>query len=431
MPVVGLVGLQWGDEGKGKVVDIVAAESDLVARYQGGPNAGHTVVIGDKQIILHTVPTGILQENVKCLIGNGVVIDPAGLVKEITDLEALGYPVRKNLVISVNAHLIMPYHKLLDKVQEQLRGAGKIGTTGRGIGCAYADKALRQGIRVIDLFDKDKFIAKTKLSVNFYNLFFRNIAGLTPLKEEEVIEQVWQYAKTITALAVDGTEFINDYIRLGKKVLAEGAQGVHLDIDFGTYPYVTSSNPSPGGICTGLGISPRAITRLIGVVKAYTTRVGEGPLPTELTEEAGETLRRLGGEYGATTGRPRRCGWLDIPLLRRSLQLTGIREIALTKLDVLDTFPLIKVCKAYKYNATEVDILPYGVERNDDVKPIYEVLPGWEEPTQDITEYDKLPENARRYLEYIERLLKVQVILISVGPQRRRAIIREHNIWQE
>ncbi|MCX7765469.1 MAG: adenylosuccinate synthetase, partial [Candidatus Sumerlaeia bacterium] len=278
---------------------------------------------------------------------------------------------------------------------------------------------------------KERFIAKTKLVVNFYNLIFRNLAELTPLKEEEVIEQVWQYAKTITALAVDGTEFINDYIRLGKKVLAEGAQGVHLDIDFGTYPYVTSSNPSPGGICTGLGISPKAITRLIGVVKAYTTRVGEGPLPTELTEEAGETLRRLGSEYGATTGRPRRCGWLDIPLLRRSLQLTGINEIALTKLDVLDTFPLIKICTAYKYNTKEVDILPYGVERNEDVKPIYEVLPGWAEPTQDITEYDKIPENARKYLEYIERLLKVQVILISVGPQRRRAIIRERNIWRE
>lgn len=430
MPVVGLIGCQWGDEGKGKVVDILSADAELVARYQGGPNAGHTVVIGDTQIILHHIPTGILQPETKCLIGNGVVIDPVSLAKEISELEALNYDVRSNLMISLNAHLIMPYHKLLDKVQERLRGKGKIGTTGRGIGCAYADKAMRQGIRVADLFNKDRFVQRVSSAVAYYNLLIRNIDELESLNTEHIIEQVWQYADLIIPMTVDGVVLINDYIKLGRKILCEGAQGVHLDIDFGTYPYVTSSNPTPGGICTGLGIAPGVISRVIGVVKAYTTRVGEGPLPTELTEEAGAHLRELGAEYGATTGRPRRCGWLDLPVLRRSILLTGIKEIALTKLDVLDMFPEIKVCTAYKYRGKTVDILPFDICSNDELQPVYETLPGWQEKTTEITSYEELPANAKAYIEYIEKMLNVKVILISVGPQRRRAIIRDSNIWQ-
>jgi len=429
--VLGLIGCQWGDEGKGKIVDILSADADLVARYQGGPNAGHTVVIDKTQIILHTIPTGILQPDTKCLIGNGVVINPETLVNEINELEKMGYSVRENLFVSINAHLIMPYHRTLDKAMEVLRGKGKIGTTGRGIGCSYADKALRQGLRIIDLFDRDRFAACVKSATLFYNALFSRIEGIEQVKPDEVIEEVWQYVDTILPLAVDGVEYINDTIMLGKNILLEGAQGLHLDIDFGTYPYVTSSNPSPGGMCTGLGISPAAITKIIGVVKAYTTRVGAGPLPTELTEGVGEHLRELGSEYGATTGRPRRCGWLDIPVLRRALMITGVKEIALTKLDVLDTFKEIKICTGYTYHGDTIDVLPIGIQKNDDVEPVYITLPGWEEKTSDVDSYDRLPSKCRNYIEKIEELLKARVVLISVGPGRRNAILRDNNFWTQ
>ncbi len=430
MPLVGLIGCQWGDEGKGKIVDILSREAELVVRYQGGPNAGHTVVIDDKQIILHTIPTGILHDNTKCLIGNGVVINIETLAKEIGDLEALNYNVREHLLISLNAHLIMPYHQLLDKVQERLRGKGKIGTTGRGIGCAYADKALRQGLRVVDLFKKDTFAQKTRAAMAFYNALFNQIEGIETLDPDDVIDQVWQYAEQIVPLAIDGVEFIHDNIKLGKRILAEGAQGVHLDIDFGTYPFVTSSNPVSGGMCTGLGIPPNAVQKVVGVVKAYTTRVGEGPFPTELNDGNGTQLRDVGAEYGATTGRPRRCGWLDIPVVRRSLQVAGVREIAVTKLDVLDGFTEIKICKAYNYQGKRVNVLPFGVEKNSDVEPIYETVPGWEESIADVTSFEDMPDNARTYIEHVEDLLKVKVFMISVGPQRRRVIIRDSKLWE-
>lgn len=431
MAVVGLVGCQWGDEGKGKIVDILSADAEIVARYQGGPNAGHTVIIGDSPIILHTIPTGILHDHTQCLIGHGVVINLESFAREIEQLESLKYRVREKLFVSDNAHIIMPYHQMLDKVQERLRGTGKIGTTGRGIGCAYADKALRQGIRIVDLFDKDRFTAKAKGAVKFYNTFFEHIDDdILPLKADEVIDHIWAYSDTILPMVVDGVQYINDSIKMNKRILCEGAQGVHLDIDMGTYPFVTSSNPTPGGMCTGLGIPPHAITRLIGVVKAYTTRVGEGPFPTEQLNDIGTQLRNIGAEYGATTGRPRRCGWLDIPVLRRSIQITGIRDIALTKIDVLDTFAQISICTRYKYRGKVVDVLPFGIEQSSDIEPVFETVPGWKTSTADITSFEDMPQNARKYVKHIEELLKVRIFMVSVGPQRRRAILRDNNFWQ-
>jgi len=425
VPLLVVVGCQWGDEGKGKIVDLIAHEADLVCRYQGGNNAGHTIESEGRKFVLHLIPSGILHPGKECLIGNGVVIDPIALAKEIDVLTGVGIPdVTKRLMVSETAHLILPYHKSLDQVQERRRGAGKIGTTGRGIGGAYADKVQRQGIRLLDLRDKDSFVAKVRAAHEIYHPLFERVFQEDLLTPEGIVEQVWPSARRIYEFAVDGSVVVNDRLRKGQRVLAEGAQGVLLDIDHGTYPYVTSSSPGPGGVCTGLGVGPRSVSRILGIVKAYTTRVGEGPLPTEFDEEFGTRVRTLGGEFGATTGRPRRCGWFDAPAVRRSLMVGGIDEIVLTKLDVLDTLSEIEICTAYEIDGRRHEVLPNGLGRTTKVNTITEKMAGWQRPLHGMKHEEELPAEANAYIARLEQILNVRVTVVSVGPDRLQTIVR-------
>ena len=430
MPLLVIVGCQWGDEGKGKIVDVIAHEADMVARYQGGNNAGHTIVVGDKKTILHLIPAGVLNPRVECLIGNGLVVDPIVLEEEIQTLETGGVEVRSRLHLSEGAHVIVPYHKLLDQAQEKMRGAGKIGTTGRGIGGAYADKFARQGLRLGDYRYKDIFAEKIRVLDRFYEPLFRHIFHEKLPSPEEVVDQLWAVEPTIRPLLCDSVAMINDELRRGRKVLAEGAQGVMLDIDFGTYPYVTSSNPSPGGVSTGLGVAPRHIQDVLGVVKAYTTRVGEGPFPTEIHDDIGEFLRAEGGEYGATTGRPRRCGWFDATVLRRTIQVAGVNSIALTKLDVLDKLDEIKLCTAYTGPGGErIEQIPLDVNVLAECEPVYETAQGWQSETAGAETYEELPEAARRYVARIEELVGVKIEAVSVGARRKMTILRRGSFF--
>ncbi|GIX44699.1 MAG: adenylosuccinate synthetase [Candidatus Sumerlaea sp.] len=429
MPLVVIVGCQWGDEGKGKVIDFLAHDADWVARYQGGNNAGHTVIVDGRKQILHLIPSGILHPNVRCLIGGGVVVDPQALVEEIRLLEASGVSVRDRLFVSETAHLIMPYHRKLDHMMEARRGANKIGTTGRGIGCAYGDKVARQGIRMHDLRNKDVFTRKVATFSPFYQHLFLSY-GEDPWSVEAVVEEVWRYRDEILPLIVDGVTLINEELDHGKKVLAEGAQGILLDVDFGTYPFVTSSNPSPGGVCTGLGVAPRKINKVVGVVKAYTTRVGAGPFATELEDPLGAQLRAWGGEFGATTGRARRCGWFDCVAVRRSLQIGGITNLALMKLDVLSNLDEILVCTHYKVNGRTVDLLPFGLEPEDKVEPIYERFRGWKTPLQGISSFEALPSEARDYVLALEEFIGARMDFISVGPDRSETIFRSEELFR-
>ena len=423
MSVLALVGCQWGDEGKGKIVDLLCNEAEVIARYQGGANAGHTVLIGDTQYILHTLPTGVLHPDKISVIGNGVVIDPIGFKEEVNDLRGQSVKIGDNLCISEIAHLIMPYHKLLDKVQEKKRGKGKIGTTGRGIGCAYGDKVTRHGIRVIDLKNKDVFAQKVRTMLEFYKPLLKEVYNEEAPEESELIETTWEAGRNfLIPHMTDTVSLMNKYVEQSKHILFEGAQGILLDIDFGTYPYVTSSNPSPGGISTGLGIAPKRIDRILGVVKAYTTRVGEGPLPSELVSEEGDNLRRLGAEFGATTGRPRRCGWFDAPAVKRSIQIAGIEDVAITKLDVLDTLQTIKICTAYQCDGKRIDLFPFGIDVATTCTPIFKEMPGWSQSLAEIRAYDDLPENAKKYLATIEELLGVRIAIVSVGAERSQTI---------
>jgi len=423
MPLIGVVGCQWGDEGKGKIIDVLANDMDLVARYQGGHNAGHTVVVKGEQSILHLIPSGILHENCRCLIGNGVVVSPAALREEIQFFEARGIKVRERLAISENAHLLLPYHAMLDQAQERLRGAGKIGTTGRGIGAAYGDKVMRQGIHVGDLRVKDLFAAKVRNALAYYKPIFAQILDTAPPDEDDLIEEVWREADILRPLITDGVALINDALDRNERVLAEGAQGLHLDIDFGTYPYVTSSNPSAGGICTGLGVGPTRITKIIGVVKAYSTRVGEGPFPTELIGTTGERLREAGNEYGATTGRPRRCGWFDAVAVRRAIQVSAIKEIVITKLDVLTGFDPLFYCDRYRLNGETTETFSFGADLVSRAKPQLEELPGWAEPLAEFKSRGELPANTRAYLDRIEKSLKASIIGVSTGAGREHMLL--------
>ncbi|MFW6286997.1 MAG: adenylosuccinate synthase, partial [Candidatus Sumerlaeota bacterium] len=361
MSTLAIIGTQWGDEGKGKIVDIIARQADVVARYQGGNNAGHTVVHGDKQYILHLIPSGILHENCKCLIGNGVVVDPEALEKEIQELADLGIVVNGRLFLSDGAHVVLPYHRLLDAAQEKQRGEGKIGTTGRGIGCAYSDKAMRIGLRLGDLRSEAQIRSKLRAMADFYEPMFEKVFETKLPSIDEVAKRLMAVSERVKPMLVDGPVWLDEQIRGGKRILIEGAQGVLLDIDHGTYPFVTSSNPTPGGICTGLGLPPRRVDKIAGICKAYTTRVGEGPMPSEFLDEFGDQIREAGGEYGATTGRPRRCGWLDLPAVRRSVLISGIDEIVLTKLDVLDGLENIMIGTAYRINGKQYDVFPTGL----------------------------------------------------------------------
>lgn len=423
MPVEVIVGAQWGDEGKGKVIDLLSENADIVARYQGGANAGHTVIVGDREVVLHLIPSGIFHPHVTCVIGNGVVLDPIALLEEVDQLKTLGVEVRGRLLISHNAHLIMPYHKLLDSIREL--GENRIGTTGKGIGPAYIDKFMRIGIKIVDLLDRDVLREKLKHNIEEKNELLSKVYGSERLDVDTIINEYQEYDKKIDEYVTDTTLYLNQAVRQGKKILAEGAQGALLDVDHGTYPFVTSSNPTSGGACTGLGIPPTAITGVTGVTKAYSTRVGHGPFPTEETGEVGDRLRSIGHEYGATTGRPRRCGWFDAVLLRYSIMVNGIERIAITKLDVLDDFDEIHVCIGYELNGKPLKSFPSDVNTLSKVKSIYESFKGWKTKLSEVRNYADLPEPARRYVEVIESFSGAKVSLISVGARREQTVVQK------
>jgi adenylosuccinate synthase len=418
-----IVGTQWGDEGKGKIVDLLAAEADIVARFQGGNNAGHTMVVAGKQIISHLVPSGILQGKM-CLIGNGLVVDPEVLLKEIDYLTQQGIDTGPDkLLLSDRAHLIMPYHREIDIAREALKGEQKIGTTGRGIGPAYEDKAARVGIRSADLMDVDALAEKIKTVLKEKNFYLEKFLNSKPLAPEPIIEQYCTYAEKLTPRITNVSVVLNDAIKSGKQVMFEGAQGTHLDIDHGTFPYVTSSNTVSGNACCGVGVGPKEITHVIGIVKAYTTRVGAGPFPTELLDEIGDYIQKTGFEFGATTGRRRRCGWLDAVLLENACRLNGLTGFVITKLDVLTGLKELKICTQYDFNGTILKHFPTRLDILSQCTPIYETLPGWTENITKVRSYEALPENAKRYLERIEALTETPIDIISVGPDREQTIV--------
>lgn len=422
MSVSIIVGAQWGDEGKGKIVDMLSDEVDIVARYQGGANAGHTVCIGDKNYVLHLIPSGIFHKHVQCVIGNGVVIDPVALMEEITMIKSFGVKIEGRLFISHNAHLIMPYHKLLDTIREQ--SSQKIGTTGRGIGPAYIDKYMRAGIRVVDLLDRKVLREKLTRNIEEKNQILSKVYGKTEINIDQLINEYQNFDKQIDPFVTDTSAYLNAALRKKKKILAEGAQGALLDVDHGTYPYVTSSNPTSGGACTGLGIPPTSVKSIIGIVKAYSTRVGNGPFPTELNDSVGERLRSIGHEFGATTGRPRRTGWLDMVSLKYSLMVNGITEIALTKLDVLDEFDEVNICVAYKKDGKVLKSFPTDVQTLETVEPVYRSFKGWKEQISGAKRWKQLPANTKKYVEMIEQLSGVKVSIVSVGARRDQTIVR-------
>ncbi len=420
-----VLGTQWGDEGKGKLVDYLTEKADLVVRYQGGNNAGHTVVIGQDTFILHLIPSGILHQDKLCIIGNGLVVNPEALIEEIDGLRAKGITVDDNLKVSRSAHLIMPYHMAIEAAREEAQGKKQIGTTRKGIGPAYVDKAARTGLRVADLLYPDIMKEKIEAALKEINFLLENLYSQKPFNPEEVFNQYMAYAERLAPYIADTDVIINKALAEGKKVLFEGAQGTLLDIDHGTYPYVTSSSASAGGVCTGTGVGPTRIDKVLGVVKAYTTRVGGGPFPTEIDGPLGDTLRERGGEYGATTGRPRRCGWLDLVALRHAKRVNDLKGILITKLDILDGLESIKVCYAYRYRGQVIEEFPKDAYVLQECEPLYKELKGWQSPTSGVKDYDSLPQEAKAYIEMIEDALDVPVVLISTGQKRDDVIIRD------
>ncbi|NPV42591.1 MAG: adenylosuccinate synthase [Firmicutes bacterium] len=421
MSAIVIVGTQWGDEGKGRITDYLAQKAHMVVRYQGGNNAGHTVKVDDQEYRLHLIPSGILHQNKICVIGNGVVIDPISLVEEINDLKNRGINV-DNLKISDRAHLIMPYHKLLDSLSEDRRGEDDIGTTRRGIGPAYMDKAERTGIRVIDLMDRDIFEAKLEANLKAKNYLLERVYGRNGLNKEEILDKYLSSIEVLKDYVTDTSVVIYNALKEGKNVLFEGAQGTLLDIDHGTYPYVTSSHPISGGVCIGAGIGPTFIDKVIGVVKAYTTRVGKGPFPTELHDDTGNYIRERGYEYGTTTGRPRRCGWLDVVIIRYAIRLSGLTSIAITKLDTLSGLDVVKICTGYKYKGRIINDFPASLKVLGECEPVYEEMAGWNEDITGIRCYDDLPPNAKNYLNRITELCDIDISFISIGPKRSQGI---------
>jgi len=421
-----IVGAQWGDEGKGKIVDCLTEKADIVVRYQGGNNAGHTVVIAENKFILHIIPSGILHKEKLCIIGNGVVINPRAFIDEVNELKHKGIIVENNLKISKNAHLIMPYHIKIEKVRETTSSSCRIGTTGRGIGPAYADKISRTGIRIGDFLYpeilKEKLVTVLK-EINFILEKLYSTKGFDPIK---IYDEYMSYGEKIIKYIDDTDIILNKALDENKKVLFEGAQGTLLDIDHGTYPYVTSSSASAGGVCTGTGVGPTRIDEVVGVVKAYTTRVGEGPFPTEIKNLLGDKLREKGGEYGATTGRPRRCGWLDIVALRHSVRINNLSGIIITKLDILDGLDTIKVCFGYEYKGRIIDEFPSDGYVLKQCKPLYKEFKGWKTSTSGIRDFNELPDNAISYIKNIEKALGVGVDIISTGQRREDIIIRKN-----
>jgi adenylosuccinate synthase len=416
-----VLGAQWGDEGKGKIVDLLTPRFDIVARYQGGHNAGHTVFVNQTKFVLRLIPSGILHPGITCVIGNGVVVDPAALFDEVGELSRNGVDVGNRLVVSDKAHLILPYHRDLDLLAEARRGERKIGTTSRGIGPAYEDKIARRGIRVGDLADPKALEQNVRDNVLARNRLVHD----STMDWKPVFDQLMTYAARLQPWVRDVSLMLDEALRAGRSILFEGAQGTLLDIDHGTYPYVTSSNASVGGVCTGLGIGPRAIGGVLGVTKAYTTRVGEGPLPTELTGEMGNRLRDSGNEYGAVTGRPRRCGWYDAVAVRYGVRINGLDALALTKLDVLDGLDQIEICTAYKCGGKTLTDFPSDVAQLSACEPLYESLPGWAAPTRGIRRFADLPANARRYIARLEEVSGVPAAIVSTGSERDHTIVRE------
>ncbi len=418
-----IVGTQWGDEGKGKIVDLLAENADMVVRFQGGNNAGHTMVVAGEQFICHLIPSGILQAKT-CIIGNGVVVDPAVLLKEIDTLNSRGVDAGpKNLKICEKAHLIMPYHQKVDHARERFKGDKKIGTTGRGIGPAYEDKATRRGIRFVDLMDPEVFGEKVETILDEKNFYLKNYLSAETLDAKAIIEEYQAYAQRLAPHVTNISVVINDAIKTGQQVLFEGAQGTHLDIDHGTYPFVTSSNTLAGNACCGAGVGPKNIDAVIGIVKAYTTRVGQGPFTAELFDEIGDAIQKKGAEFGATTGRRRRCGWLDTVILRNSVRLNGLTGLAITKLDILGGLEYLKICTGYEYQGEMLEHYPASLKVLAECKPVYETLPGWSENISDIKKLEDLPENVRNYLDRIAELTQTPIHIISVGADREQTIV--------
>ena len=419
-----VLGTQWGDEGKGKVVDLLTDKAKYVVRYQGGHNAGHTLVIDGQKTVLHLIPSGVLRENVKCLIGNGVVLCPKALMTEMTMLEERGVPVRERLLISDACPLILPYHNALDAAREIARGNKAIGTTGRGIGPAYEDKVARRGLRVGDLINMETFAEKLKDIMEYHNFALTQYYKVDAVSYDEVLADVVANRDVIISMIADVPELLDQSRKAGESIMFEGAQGTLLDIDHGTYPYVTSSNTTAGGVSTGCGFGPRNIDYILGITKAYTTRVGSGPFPTELDDEIGEHLGTVGHEFGATTGRERRCGWFDAVAMHRAVQINSITGFCLTKLDVLDGLKELKICIGYKKPSGEIiTVSPTAAEGYEEITPVYETLPGWTEKTEGVTERENLPANAIAYIKRIEEVTGVPVDIISIGPDRNETII--------
>jgi len=422
-----VIGAQWGDEGKGKITDLLSKSADVVVRYQGGVNAGHTVVVQEKTFKLHLIPSGILYSDTDCLIGSGTVIDPQVLIGELDQLAALGVSTQR-LLISETAHVTMPYHRLIDVASEERRGEHKIGTTGRGIGPTYADKSERTGIRMLDLMDPKALRKKLLWTINYKNVILEKLYDLAPLDPEEIIEQYEKYAQRLRPNVVDCSLTIYEAVQQRRNILFEGAQGTLLDLDHGTYPYVTSSNPVAGGACVGAGVGPTMIDRVIGVAKAYTTRVGEGPFPTELDGDMGELLCDRGAEFGTTTGRKRRCGWFDAVIGRYAVRINGIDCLAITKLDVLDTLPEIQVCVAYEVDGETRQHFPSSSRIFSNCRPIYRSFPGWQQSTEDCRTLADLPTQALAYLKFLAELMEVPIALVSLGASRDQTIIVEDPI---
>lgn len=420
-----VIGTQWGDEGKGKVVDLLTENVRAVVRFQGGHNAGHTLVIDGKKTVLHLIPSGILHEGVHCLIGNGVVLCPEALLEEIKVLEQGGVPVFDRLSISEACPLILPYHIALDQAREKARGDAKIGTTGRGIGPAYEDKVARRGLRLGDLQDPVRFEEKLRSVMEYHNFTLEHYYKVEPVDVEKVLQETLAMGEILTPLIVDVTEQLDEYHNDGENVLFEGAQGTLLDIDHGTYPFVTSSNTTAGGAASGSGVGPRKLDYILGITKAYTTRVGSGPFPTELFDDVGKHLGEKGHEFGATTGRPRRCGWFDAVVLRRAKQLNSLDGLCITKLDVLDGLEELKICVAYQVEDIEITAPPSGADAFEACKPVYISMPGWEESTFGIQTYEELPPNAKAYLDKLAEVTETPIHIVSTGPDRKQTIILE------
>ncbi len=422
-----VIGAQWGDEGKGKITDLLSRSADVVVRYQGGVNAGHTIVVKDQTFKLHLIPSGILYPKTECIIGCGTVIDPEVLLRELDQLKELGISTR-NLLISETAHVTMPYHRLIDQASEERRGSHKIGTTGRGIGPTYADKSERIGIRMLDLMDQQGLHEQLEWTINYKNVILEKLYNLPPLDPQEVIDEYLGYAERLRPYVVDTSLKIYDAVRRRRNILFEGAQGTLLDLDHGTYPYVTSSNPVAGGACVGTGLGPTMIDRVIGVAKAYTTRVGEGPFPTEIHGEAGEHLCSRGAEVGTTTGRQRRCGWFDAVIGRYAVRINGMDCLAITKLDVLDELEEIKVCVAYEIDGENCEHFPRNARQFARCKPVYKTLPGWRVSTSDCRSLEDLPGKALNYLKFLAELMEVPIAIVSLGASRDQTIIVEDPI---